>query len=187
MLVKATAPVEDITFVVHSDSKLINESVVRSALARANNSLAAYSFISLSDAVARSRTTERFVFLLVSSFALIGVILAAIGLYGSLALQVSRREREFGIRSALGATARHIIELIARQGALLLSLGLIAGGLATYGVVRLVQNQGAQMPTPNLAACLGAAAVLALAVMIACVLPARRAASVDPVRSLRAE
>jgi putative ABC transport system permease protein len=69
----------------------------------------------------------------------------------------------------------------------LLSLGLIAGGLATYGVVRLVRNQWAEMPAPNLAACLCAAAVLAFAVMIACLLPARRAASVDPIRALRAE
>ena len=187
MLVVATAPLEDITFVLHTDSKSVNESVVRSALARANNSLSAYSFIWLSDAAARSRTTERFVFILVSSFAFVGVILAAIGLYGALALQVTRREREFGIRSALGATARHIIEQVARQGAALLSLGLVAGGLATYGVVRLVRNQWAEMPAPNFAACLCAAAVLAIAVMIAGLLPARRAASVDPVRALRAE
>ena len=187
MLVKSTAPVEDITFVLHANNRFVNESVVRAALARANNSLAAYGFISLGDAAARSRTTERFVFLLVSSFALVGVVLAAIGLYGALALQVSRREREFGIRSALGATARHIIEQVARQGAFLLLLGLSGGGLATFGVVRLVRNQWAQMPAPNLIACFCAAAVLAVAVMVACLLPARRAASVDPVQALRAE
>ncbi len=187
ILAVATAPLDDITFVLHTDTKSVNESVVRSALARANNSLAAYNFIWLSDAATRSRTTERFVFVLVSSFALVGVVLAAIGLYGALALQVSRREREFGIRSALGATARDIIEQVARQGALLLLLGLIAGGLATYGVVRLVRNQWGEMPTPDLVACLCAAVVLALAVMVACLLPARRAASVDPVRALRAE
>ncbi|HST31280.1 MAG TPA: FtsX-like permease family protein, partial [Chthoniobacterales bacterium] len=187
MLVRATAPLEDITFVLHTNSRSINESVARAALARANNSLAAYNFIWLSDAAARSRTTERFVFLLVSSFALVGVVLAAIGLYGSLALQVSRREREFGIRTALGATTRHIIEQVARQGASLLLLGLFAGGLATFGVVRLVRNQWAEMPAPNLIACSCAASVLAIAVMVACLLPARRAAGVDPVQALRAE
>jgi predicted permease len=187
MIVRATAPLEDITYVVQSYSRSVNESVVRAALARANNSLAAYAFIWLNDAATRSRTTERFVFLLVSSFALVGVVLAAIGLYGALALQVSRREREFGIRSALGATAKHVIELVAKQGATLLLLGLSAGGLATFGVVRLARNQWSEMPTPNLIACSGAAAVLAIAVMIACLLPARRAASVDPVRALRNE
>jgi macrolide transport system ATP-binding/permease protein len=69
----------------------------------------------------------------------------------------------------------------------LLLLGLSAGGLATFGVVRLVRNQWAEMPAPNLIACFWAAAVLAIAVMVACLLPARRAASVDPVRALRAE
>lgn len=187
MLARATGPLDDITYVVQSKSRSVNESTVRAALARANPSLAAYNFTWLNEAAARSRTTERFVFLLVSCFALVGVVLAAIGLYGALALQVSRREREFGIRSALGATARQIMEHVARQGASLLLLGLTAGGLATYGIVRLVRNQWGEMPAPSFAACFSAAAVLALAVMIACLLPARRAARVDPVRALRAE
>jgi putative ABC transport system permease protein len=172
---------------LHGDRRSINEAVVRTALARANNSLAAYNFIWLSDAADRSRTTERFVFMLVSSFAFVGVVLAAVGLYGALALQVSRREREFGIRSALGATARQIMKLVAGQGAFLLLLGLAGGGAATYGIVRVVRNQWAQMPAPNLIACCCAGAVLTVTVIIACLLPARRAASVDPARALRAE
>ena len=146
MLVHATTPLEDITFVLHTDGRSVNESTIRAALARANANLAAYNFVSLQDAAARSRTTERFIFVLVSSFGLVGLVLAAVGLYGLLALQVARREREFGIRSALGATARQIIQLVARQGAVLLSLGFTAGALATYGVVRLVKNQWAEMP-----------------------------------------
>jgi putative ABC transport system permease protein len=110
-----------------------------------------------------------------------------VGLYGLLALQVARREREFGIRSALGATARQIIRLVARQGITLLSLGFTAGALATYVVVCLVRNQWAEMPAPNLIACICAALVLGIAVMLACWLPARRAARVDPVIALRAE
>ena len=187
MLVHATAALEDITFVLHTDGRSVNESTIRSALARANANLAAYNFLSLQDAAARSRTTERFIFVLVSSFGIVGLVLAAVGLYGLLALQVARREREFGIRSALGATARQIIQLVAQQGAVLLSLGFTAGALATYGVVRLVRNQWAEMPAPNLIACICAAIVLGIAVMIACWLPARRASRVDPVIALRAE
>jgi putative ABC transport system permease protein len=187
MLVHATTPLEDITFVLHTDGRSVNESTIRTALARANPNLAAYNFLSLQDAATRSRTTERFIFVLVSSFGLVGLVLAAVGLYGLLALQVSRREREFGIRSALGATARQIIQLVARQGAVLLSLGFTAGALATYGVVRLVKNQWAEMPAPNLIACICAATVLGIAVMIACWLPARRASRVDPIIALRAE
>ena len=157
----------------------------RQAFANAN--LSGYNLVSLHDAATRSRTTERFIFVLVSSFGVVGLVLAAVGLYGLLALQVARREREFGIRSALGATARQIVQLVARQGAVLLSLGFIAGALATYGVVRLVRNQWADMPAPNLIACICAALVLGLAVTIACWLPASRAARVDPVIALRAE
>jgi hypothetical protein len=187
MLVHATTALEDITFVLHTDGRSVNESTIRAALARANANLAAYNFVSLQDAAARSRTTERFIFVLVSSFGIVGLVLAGVGLYGLLALQVARREREFGIRSALGATARQIIQLVAQQGAVLLLLGFSAGALATYGVVRLVKNQWAEMPAPNLIACVCAAIVLGIAVMIACWLPARRAARVDPVIALRAE
>src|SRR5438034_4026780 len=187
MLVHATTSLDDITFVLHTDGRSVNEPTIRAALARANANLAAYNFLSLQDAATRSRTTERFIFVLVSSFGLVGLVLAAVGLYGLLALQVARREREFGIRSALGATARQIIKLVAQQGAALLLLGFIAGALATYGVVHLVRNQWAEMPTPNLIACISAAIVLGIAVMIASWLPARRASRVDPVIALRAE
>ena len=88
MLVHATTPLDDITFVLHTDGRSVNESTIRAALARANANLAAYNFVSLQDAAARSRTTERFIFVLVSSFGLVGLVLAAVGLYGLLALQV---------------------------------------------------------------------------------------------------
>jgi putative ABC transport system permease protein len=187
MLVHGTTVLEDITFVLHTDGRSVNEPTIRAALARANANLAAYNFVSLEDAAARSRTTERFIFVLVSSFGIVGLVLAAIGLYGLLALQVARREREFGIRSALGATARQIVQLVARQGATLLSLGFTAGALATLAVVRLVRNQWAEMPGPNLIACVCAAIVLVIAVAVACWFPARRASRVDPVIALRAE
>jgi putative ABC transport system permease protein len=187
MLVHATTSLDDITFVLHTDGRSVNEPTIRAALARANANLAAYNFLSLDDAAARSRTTERFIFVLVSSFGFVGLVLAAVGLYGLLAFQVARREREFGIRSALGATARQIMQLVARQGAILLLLGFTAGALTTYGVVGLLRNQWAEMPTPNLIACICAVMVLGIAVMVACWLPARRAARVDPVIALRAE
>ena len=187
MLVHATTQLDDITFVLHTKGRSVNEPTIRAAMSRANANLATYNFLALEDAAARSHTTERFIFVLVSSFGFVGLVLAAVGLYGLLAFRVARREREFGIRSALGATARQIIQLVARQGAILLLSGFTAGALTMYGVVRLVRNQWAEMPAPNLIACVCAAIVLGIAVMIACWLPARRAARVDPVIALRAE
>jgi ABC-type antimicrobial peptide transport system permease subunit len=187
MLARTTFPLDDITFVLHTSSRAVNEAVIREALKRANQNLAAYNFISLDEAAARAHTTERFIFVLVSSFGLLGLLLAAVGLYGLLSLQVARREREFGIRSALGATAAQLIRLVSRQGANLLVLGFAAGGIATWAVAKILQNQWTAMPTPNFLAGLVAAIVLAASTVIACWLPARRAARVDPVQILRSE
>jgi putative ABC transport system permease protein len=187
MLVRATFPLDDITFVLRTSKNGVSEAVIREALKRANPDLAAYNFVSLDEAAARAHTTERFIFVLVSSFGILGLILAAVGLYGLLSLQVARREREFGIRSALGATAAQLIQLVSRQGATLLGLGFIAGGITTWVVARILQNQWTAMPTPNFLAGLVAAIVLATSTAVACWLPARRAARVDPVQVLRAE
>jgi ABC-type antimicrobial peptide transport system permease subunit len=166
---------------------VVSESSIRAAVRRADARVAAYEFVSLGEAAVQSRVTERFIFILVSLFGVLGLVLAAIGLYGLLALQVARREREFGIRTALGATARQIMELVARQGAMLLSLGFVAGALVTWVVVSIVRSRWNGMPAPNVVAWLCAAAVLALAMVIACWMPARRASRVDPVIALRAE
>src|SRR5436853_1426312 len=187
MLVQATAPLDDITFVLHTKGSAISESVIRAALARAASRLAVYNVVSLADAAAQSRTTERFIFVLVSAFGLLGLILAAVGLYGLLSFQVARRQREFGIRSAFGATAAQLIQLVAKQGARLLAAGFVAGGITTWAIFRLVQSQWTEMPTPHLFAWVGVGAGLAIAVAIACLLPARRASRVDPIVVLRYE
>jgi putative ABC transport system permease protein len=187
MLARATFPLDDITFVLHTSNRSVNEAAIRDALKRANPDLASYNFISLDEAAARAHTTERFIFVLVASFGVLGLLLAAVGLYGLLSLQVARREREFGIRSALGATAAQLIQLVSRQGASLLACGFAAGAVATWAVAKILQNQWTAMPTPNFFAGLVAAIVLTASTTVACWLPARRAARVDPVEVLRSE
>ena len=180
--------VDEITFVVETaGQRTAIESSIRAALARVDPRIAAYEIVSLDDAVARSRVTERFVLMLVSIFGALGLVLAAIGLYGLLSLHVARRQREFGIRSALGATAAQIVKLIARQGATLIAIGFAAGGVMTWAVIRIVRNQWSAMPAPNVTAWLVTALVLAVSAFIACWLPARKASRVDPVIALRAE
>jgi ABC-type antimicrobial peptide transport system permease subunit len=187
MLVRATFPLDDITFVLHTSTHAVNEAAIREALKRANPDLAAYNFVSLDEAASRAHTTERFIFVLVASFGVLGLLLAAVGLYGLLSLQVARREREFGIRSALGATAAQLIQLVSRQGASLLACGFAAGAVATWAVAKILQNQWTAMPAPNLLAGLVAGIVLAVSATVACWLPARRASRVDPVEVLRSE
>ena len=187
MLAIASNLVDEMTFVLQTNNNVLTEAAIRGALARADSRLAAYQIISLDQASADSRTTERFILVLVSLFGILGLILAAVGLYGLLSLQVARREREFGIRSALGATAAQLIQLVSRQGASLLSLGFMVGAFGTWGIIRLVRSQWSGLPTPNMLAWFFGAIVLCLAAGIACWLPARRAGRVDPVIALRAE
>jgi putative ABC transport system permease protein len=180
--------VDEITFVVQADRPDSNiEATIRSALARADSRLAAYQMSSLDDAAANSRTTERFIFVLLSLFGGLGLVLAAVGLYGLLSLHVARRRREFGIRSALGATASQLIAVVTRQGATLLGTGFVVGASVAYIVVRVIQSEWAGMPAPTALACFSAGVVLCAAASVACWLPARRAGRVDPVMALRAE
>ncbi|PYK66390.1 MAG: hypothetical protein DME45_12690 [Verrucomicrobia bacterium] len=187
MLAIASNLVDEMTFILQTNNNAVTEAAIRDALARADSRLAAYQIISLDQASADSRTTERFILVLVSLFGILGLILAAVGLYGLLSLQVARREREFGIRSALGATAAQLIQLVSRQGASLLGLGFMVGGFGTWGIIRLVRSQWSGLPTPNMLAWFFGAVALCLAAGIACWLPARRASRVDPVIALRAE
>ncbi len=146
------AQIDEVTYAVQTETGPLPEASIRALLARVDPRLAAYEINSLDRAASESRSIERFIFVLVSLFGVLGLILAAVGLYGLLALQVARREREFGIRSALGATAKQIIELVARQGATLLGVGLGLGAVVTWGVVRLVQSQWSNMPAPDVIA-----------------------------------
>lgn len=187
-ILPVSSQIAEMTFVVLKENQAgASDGAIRAALARADSRLAAYEIVPLDEAAAQSRTTERFIFVLVSLFGGLGLILAAVGLYGLLSLQVARRQREFGIRSALGATRAQLVQLVARQGFSLLALGFAAGAVASWGIVRVVRNQWADMPAPNVLVWLCAAAVLAAAVGLACWLPARRAARVNPVVALRAE
>jgi putative ABC transport system permease protein len=179
---------DEFTFIVEtaSDPRSL-ESAARAALARVDLRLAAYEFKSLETAAAESRATERFALTLISLFGVLGLILSGIGLYGLLRLQVARRTREFGIRSALGATAAEIVRLVATHGARLLALGIFFGAIATWFAARLAQTRWPDLPNASPFAWIAAVSVLALATALACWLPARRAARVDPIVALRAE
>ena len=179
---------DEMTFVVESAGEPRSlERDLRHALSRADNRLAAYDLISLDEAAARSWVTERFLFVLVSLFGVLGLVLASIGVYGLLALQVTRRTREFGIRLALGATARALIHLVAVQSVRLLAFGFLAGGIAAWAAAKIVHHQWPEIPASDPLIWIGAVIVLSAGVAVASWLPARRASRVDPIIALRAE
>jgi putative ABC transport system permease protein len=124
---------------------------------------------------------------LLAGFALVALLMAALGVYGVVAFVVSRRTREVGIRMALGARAADVLRLVLRQGMAPVLIGLAAGLVASLALGRLSAGLLFGVPPhdpPTLAA---AAAVLTAAALLACALPARRAARIDPAQALRDE
>jgi ABC-type antimicrobial peptide transport system permease subunit len=117
----------------------------------------------------------------------IALFLAALGLYGVMAFAVERRTREIGVRMALGARAADIRRLVLREGLFQLAIGVGLGLALALGLSRLLAASLFQVRPWDPAVFVLAPAVLVLAGLLACQLPARRAARVDPVESLRAE
>jgi putative ABC transport system permease protein len=143
----------------------------------------------MSQIASASLAERRFTVLLLTAFAATALILAAVGVYGVMAYSVTQREREIGIRLALGATARDIIRLIVGRGMGLTLTGLAAGLLASLALTRLAKGAlssllfdvSATDPLTFVAVSLALAGVA----MVACYAPARRATKVDPMIALR--
>ena len=137
--------------------------------------------------IGESLATRRLTMALLGSFAALALVLASVGLYGVMALSVTQRTREFGIRLALGAPRQDVFRLALGRGLLLVAIGLVLGLLGALAAGRaltsLLYNVGSLDP-----AALGAA-ILALAAvaLLACWFPARRATRVDPIVALRYE
>ena len=124
---------------------------------------------------------------LVGGFAAMALLLGVVGLYGVVAYSVSKRSREIGIRIALGAQPRSIYELILREAGRLIAFGIALGvacSVSAAGLMRSLLFGVRSWDVPTLAAVAG---VLSMAALLASLIPAHRAASVDPVESLRAE
>jgi putative ABC transport system permease protein len=163
------------------------ESPARAALAGVDPGIAASNFNTLERLVDGSYANDRFAVLLIGMFGALGLLLAAVGLYGLLSFQVVRRTREIGVRTALGASTRDIIAMVLREGGVLLLVGLVVGFAASLALTRLLQAQLHSVSATDPTAYLAAAAALGLVTAIACWLPARKAAKVDPMVALRAE
>ena len=123
----------------------------------------------------------------VGSFGLLALLLAAIGIYGVMAFAVSQRTREIGIRMALGAQGADVVRLIIRQGLTLMLLGLGLGLAGALMLTRLMSSVLYGVSAIDAATFVSVTALLALVVLLACYLPARRATKVDPMIALRCD
>jgi putative ABC transport system permease protein len=130
---------------------------------------------------------QRFTMMLAASFAGVAILLACIGTYGVTAYAVARRYREFGVRLTFGARPLHVIRLVMSEGVKLAAAGLAVGIAGALGAARLLQHQLFGVTPLDPASYLAAVPALGIAVVVACWLPARRAAACSPVDALRTE
>ena len=134
-----------------------------------------------------SLARRRFSMLLLGLFAGLALALGSVGTYGVMAYQVSQASRELGIRLALGATPRVLLGFVLREGLGLAAWGVAAGLGAAFALTRVMRSLlfGTAATDPMTFLCVPG--LLLLAALVACYVPARRAAAVDPVASLRSE
>ena len=160
---------------------------VRTILHSLDPNLAAGDIQTMRDLESEASARRRFQTSLLSVFAAIALFLALVGLYGLMAYSVSRRTREVGIRMALGAQRGDVLLLVLKKAFFLLAIGLVSGLVTSWFATRAIQaflfGVGRHDPITILAVC----ALLALSGLIAAMIPARRAASIDPVQALRAD
>ena len=141
----------------------------------------------LQQSVARLAQRPRFSAALLSLFAVIGVVLTALGIYGVVALLVSHRTQEIGVRMALGATRYRVVRTMMGQAMLSIATGIAAGILGSLTVARWIGSLLFDVRPNDLATLAGAAALLLAIALLGAWIPARRAAKVDPMIALRYE
>ena len=142
---------------------------------------------SMDTRIADSLIVRRSPTLLAAIFAGVALLLAAIGTYGVISYAVAQRRREIGIRMALGAQTRQIRTQFLSLGLRLLAAGTILGLIGAWLAGRVIQSVLFDVPILHVATLLGTALVMTAVSFVACLLPARRAAHVDPIQALRAE
>ena len=158
--------------------------LVRREIAQIDPEMPFYGVRTLEDRMTTSLVDRRTPMLLASGFAAVALFLAAIGIYGVLAYQVSQRRREIGIRMALGAESSSIFSLVIREGGLIVALGAVCGLGGAYILRQTIQAQLYETAAMDPRVVAAVATMLIVVALIACVLPARRAAKTDPLIAL---
>ncbi len=129
----------------------------------------------------------RFTMTLASAFAVVALVMAAVGLYGVISYSVTQRASELGVRVALGAHDGAILRLVLRQGAAMAGLGIAIGLIASFGLTRTIRSLLVGVAPLDAPTLVGVSLLLAAVTMVASYFPARRAARLDPVVALRKE
>jgi ABC-type antimicrobial peptide transport system permease subunit len=183
-----TEPVRSLTLVARTSGDPVQFSgVVRRQVAALDPALPVDAVRSMESVRRAAVSAERFVSLLLAVFAALALTVTLVGVYGVMAYAIAQRRREIGVRIALGAHPFSVLMLMLRHGLAPAAIGIgvgLTGGIALSGTLRAQLYEVTPWDIPTAAAVCGMVALVALA---ACLLPAARAARVDPVTALRAE
>jgi predicted permease len=175
------------TFVrVAGDPALKMRDILR-AVAAVDSSVPISEAYPLRDRVAYAFQPVRLARAMLTSFALLALLLSAVGLYGVLAFSVGQRTREIGVRIALGATRADVIALVMREGLIVTAIGVAAGLFAAWHASHLVASLLFGVAARDITAFIAAPALLLVVALAASYLPARRAAGVSPLAAIRTE
>jgi putative ABC transport system permease protein len=157
------------------------------AVRAADADLPTFAIRTMPDIEAAATASRRFSMQLLGAFALLALLLAAIGIYGMTAYLVSQRTREIGIRVALGATPHSVLRLIVGYALTLAGGGVVVGVLAALVVTPLMRGMLFNVSPAGPASFIAIVSTLVATAMVAAFRPARRAARVDPMQALRAD
>ena len=183
-----TLPIADMTFLVRSNADVSTISTaVREQVHAVDPALPVYDLHTMDDIVSDSVAQPRFYTLLLTAFAGLALLLAALGIYGVISCTVSQRTREIGIRIALGATHERVVRLVLGQGLGLTIVGVATGLVGAFWLVRLLAALLYGVQATDALTFVSVAVTLLGVAALASYIPARRAARVDPVIAMRAE
>jgi putative ABC transport system permease protein len=160
---------------------------VRNEILAVDRDQAVFQITTLEQLLGESILVRRFFMLLLSVFAGLALILAAVGIYGVMSYAVTQRTQEIGIRMALGARPGDVLRLIVKNGLVLAAIGIGVGLVAAVGLTRLMEKLLYGVSATDATTFAGVSLALIAVVLLACYLPARRATKVDPLVALRSE
>ena len=178
----------NMNYVVRTSSdSLAIESSIRNVVREMDSSLPVYNLKTMNDVVSKSMVQPRFLALLLATFSGIALFLAAIGIYGVMAYSVAQRTQEIGVRMALGAQPLHVLRLIFGQSLMMLLVGTAIGLAGAFALTRLMSTLLFGVTATDPLTYVSVVGILTFVALLACYIPARRAAKVDPLIALRYE
>lgn len=166
---------------------LLLSAAIRNEVRQLDPTLAMRNLYPMEQLVSRSVAGQRFNLILLGLFAVLGLLLTAVGIYGVMAYSVSQRTREIGLMIALGAQRGNVLKLVMKQGMTLALVGVVIGIGASFALTRVIKSLLFNVSATDALTFVAVSLTLTTVALLACWIPARRATKVDPIVALRYE